>query len=303
MESREPKRFEDEKEICIIKGSNCNFQITKLMKDIYILKKPKSHFLGRKSNSFHPFEDQSNIEFLCKKNSSSLFMFGSHSKKRPNNLIVGRTFNYHVLDMIEFGIDDFKAMEEFKTSKIALGVKPLILFSGEAFSEQDDFKRIQNLFIDLFSANEQTKLNLNNVEHVIYLIAIEEKILFRSFKICYRKSGGTTPRVELEEIGPHFSMTIRRTRFASKDLFKKACYQQFSKKPNKIKNVAKTTLGDTLGKIHMERQDYTKLNIRRMKGLNAKADLNGKREAEEDVNEDLNDNLKKIKFDNEDFDE
>jgi len=296
LESREPKRFEDEKEIVLIKGSNCNHQTTKLMKDIYVLKKPLSHFLGRKNNSFHPFEDQSNIEFLSKKNDSSLFMFGSNSKKRPNNLIVGRTYNHQVLDMVEFGIDGYKAMKEFKVSKITLGIKPLILFSGQAFNEQDDYKRIQNLFIDLFSANTQTKLNLNNVEHVIYMIAIDEKILFRSYKIAYQKSGSTTPRVELVEIGPHFNMTVRRTRFASKDLFKKACFQQFSRKPNKVKNIEKTGLGDTMGRIHMDRQDYSKLKIRRLKGLDARE--NQKREAEED----LNDNMKRIKFDNEDFD-
>lgn len=265
------------------------------MRDIYVLKKPLSHFLGRKTNTFHPFEDQSNIEFLSKKNDSSLFMFGSNTKKRPHNLIVGRTFNHQVLDMVEFGIEAFKPIEEFKTSKITIGVKPLILFSGQAFNEQDDYKRIQNLFIDLFSANTLTELNLNNVEHVIYITAIDEKILFRSYKIVYSRSGCTTPRVDLNEIGPSFNMTIRRTRFASKDLFKKSCFQQFSRKPNKVKNVEKTTLGNTLGRIHMDRQDYSKLNIRRLKGLDPNE--GSKREAEDD----LNDNLKKIKFDNGDF--
>lgn len=298
LESREPKRFEDEKEICLIRGSNCNHQIVKLMKDIYVLKKPNSHFLGHKNNNFHPFEDQSNIEFLCKKNDSGLFMFGSHSKKRPNNLVVGRTFNHQVLDMVEFGVEELKLMEQFKTSKITMGIKPLILFAGQAFNEQDDYRRIQNLFIDLFSANTQTKLNLSNVEHVIQLTAIDEKILFRSYKIVYKKSGCATPRVELEEIGPHFDLRVRRSRFASKDLFKKACYQQFSRKPNKVKNMEKTSLGDTLGRIHMERQDYSKLSIRRLKGLDPKESYN-KREAEED----LNNNMKKIKFNNEDFNE
>lgn len=265
------------------------------MKDIYVLKKPLSHFMGKK-NDFHPFEDQSNIEFLCRKNNSGLFMFGSHSKKRPNNLVVGRTYNHQILDMIEFGIENFKAMEEFKNSKITMGVKPVILFSGQAFQEQDDYKRIQNLFIDLFSANTNTKLNLNSIEHVIYLTAADEKLLFRSYKIIYKKSGCKTPRVELNEIGPHFDMTVRRVRFASKDLFKKACFQKYSKKPNKVKNIEKSTLGDTFGRIHMDRQDYSKLNIRRLKGLDPK---NDKREAEED----LNNNFKKVKFNDEDFDE
>jgi len=59
------------------------------------MKKPDSRYLPRRIEK-HPFEDDTSIEFLCEKNESSFFGFGSHSKKRPNNLILGRTFNYKV---------------------------------------------------------------------------------------------------------------------------------------------------------------------------------------------------------------
>lgn len=32
-------------------------------------------------------------------------MFGNHNKKRPNNLIIGHMFDYHMLDMVELGLD------------------------------------------------------------------------------------------------------------------------------------------------------------------------------------------------------
>ena len=38
-----------------------------------------------------PFEDQTSLEFMSQKNDASLFAFGSHSKKRPHNLVFGKS--------------------------------------------------------------------------------------------------------------------------------------------------------------------------------------------------------------------
>lgn len=280
--------------------------VTKLMKDLFLLKKPNSVFFGRK-NDFHPFENQSNIEFFAKKNDCPLFAFGSHTKKRPNNLILGRTYNYQVLDMVEFGIENYHPLDEFKTSKVSLNSKPVILVSGQAFTEREEYKRIQNLFVDIFSAHKHVKMNVNSVEHVIYLIANEDKILFRSYKIVYKRSGVQSPRVELEEIGPRFDMNVRRQRLASKDLFKKACFQPFSLKPRKEKNMEKTSLGHKLGRVHMDRQDYSKLSTRKFKGLRPESAKRGLEQVDGDDDEgehaqQFND-LKRVKFDDGDFDD
>src|SRR3546814_6517942 len=39
---------------------------------------------------FHPFDNEQGLEFLCQKNDCSLFGMVSHSKKRPNNLVLVR---------------------------------------------------------------------------------------------------------------------------------------------------------------------------------------------------------------------
>ncbi|CAN7944070.1 unnamed protein product, partial [Ixodes pacificus] len=82
-----------------------------------------------------------------------------------------------------------------------------------------------------------------------------------------KKSGTKLPRVELEEMGPHLDFSMRRTKIASDDLFKTARRQPKQTKVTKKKNVEKTALGSTLGRIHMERQDFGQLQTRKLKGL------------------------------------
>ena len=85
-------------------------------------------------------------EFFSVRNDASLFIFGSHSKKRPHNLVlgmcfhslehltliswrtscykskitshicslIGRCFDGHILDMIELGIDKFVSIKKIK---------------------------------------------------------------------------------------------------------------------------------------------------------------------------------------------
>jgi ribosome production factor 2 len=69
------------------------------------MKKPDS-VLFQRNNDLHPFESQTSLEFLGRSNDCSLFTLGSHSKKRPHNVVMGRFFDFQTLDMFEFGIDE-----------------------------------------------------------------------------------------------------------------------------------------------------------------------------------------------------
>ena len=57
-----------------------------------------------RKHDIHPFDGRTELETMCKKTDAPLFMFGSHSKKRPDNLVIGRTYEHKVLDMVELGI-------------------------------------------------------------------------------------------------------------------------------------------------------------------------------------------------------
>lgn len=62
--------------------------------------------LSRSNEAVRPFETggEASLEFLARKADAPLFALGSHSKKRPHNLVLGRMFDFQVLDMLEFGV-------------------------------------------------------------------------------------------------------------------------------------------------------------------------------------------------------
>uniref|UniRef100_A0A8C5K6Y5 Ribosome production factor 2 homolog n=1 Tax=Jaculus jaculus TaxID=51337 RepID=A0A8C5K6Y5_JACJA len=248
LEKREPKLSENIKNAMLIKGGNANATVMQVLRDMYALKKPYG-------------------EFFSKKSDCSLFMFGSHNKKRPNNLVIGRMYDYHVLDMIELGIEKFVSLKDIKNSKCPEGTKPLLIFAGDDFDVTEDYRRLKNLLIDFFRGPTVPNVRLAGLEYVLHFTALNGKVYFRSYKLLLKKSGCRTPRIELEEMGPSLDLVLRRTHLASDDLYKLSMKMPKALKPKKKKNISQDTFGTTYGRIHMQKQDLSKLQTRKMKGL------------------------------------
>lgn len=266
LESKEPKLEEDVKKSIFVRGATSSNVVLSAAKDLNKLKQPNSVFFNKK-NDIKPFEDPTSLEFFALKNDSSLFTFTSHNKKRPHNLIMGRIYDNHLLDMMEFGVENFTPISDFKVEKVASGIKPMVVFTGEPFDNEPVYKRIKNYFLDFFRGPKAEAIRLQGLEHVIQFTALDGKINFRSYRVLLKKSGSKLPRVELEEIGPRMDFNLRRHKLASDGLFKLACKQPKQLKVKKVKNIKRNPLGSTMGRIHMERQDYKRLQTRKMKGL------------------------------------
>lgn len=53
------------------------------------------------------------MEMHCARNNCSLFALGSHQKKRPHNLVLGRLFDFRLYDMVEFGVAGYRSVQSF----------------------------------------------------------------------------------------------------------------------------------------------------------------------------------------------
>ncbi|XP_066251915.1 ribosome production factor 2 homolog [Euwallacea similis] len=289
---REPQVIEGTKRAILFKGRKTSDKVRKVLKDIYNIKKPDAEMLSR-NNDITIFENATPVEAFCKKHDCGLFMLGSHSKKRPDNLVVGRMFNHTLLDMIELNIESYKGLEEFATSKVTLGIKPCLLFNGPQWEQSDELKQLKSIFIDFFHREQVDAVRLQGIEHTIsFNITPEGKIYLRSYKVLLKKSGLKTPRVELEEIGPRIDFTLRRSKLPTPDLMKEACKKPAELKVTKKKNISTDGLGNTHGRIHIGKQDINKIQTRKIKGLkkNDQEKRTLKRKATQ-----TNDNIKRVK--------
>jgi ribosome production factor 2 len=120
-------------------------------------------------------------------------------------------------------------MSEFTGSKAAIGMKPLMVFSGDIFDQHEEYAKLKNMLLDFFRGEEVDKISLNGLEYAITVTAeplepprMMGRIFFRVYTVALKKSGVRLPRVELQEMGPSMDLTIRRTRFAPSDVFKMA---------------------------------------------------------------------------------
>ena len=107
-----------------------------------------------KNHEIQPFEDAKQLEVFCDRSQCNLFCFISNSKKRPDNLIIGRTFDRKLLDMVELHVKEFKSSEEFTTKvEVPVHSRPLIMFNGEVWGFSPNHMKLHNLLTDFFFEN------------------------------------------------------------------------------------------------------------------------------------------------------
>ncbi|KAF8428745.1 Brix domain-containing protein [Tirmania nivea] len=282
LEKREPKAIENPKKTLFLRGTSASELVQTALNDIHSLKKPFTLKFTKK-NAIHPFEDSTPLEFFSQKNDTSLVLFASHSKKRPHNLTFLRTFSHRTLDIFEFSLDPntFLPLSAFKNQKPAIGMKPMLLFCGAPWDSNPRFQALKSLFMDFFKGPTVDRVDVEGLQYIIQLSAPEIpaqteaagqagpalKIHIRAYLVRSLHSGQKLPRIELEEMGPRMDLTLGRVREPEDEMWKEAMKKAKKVELRTKKNVTMDIMGDKLGRIHTGKQDLSKLQSRKMKGL------------------------------------
>ena len=309
LKSIEPQLKEGAKSTLMLKGIKCSQAMGNLLKDMRAMQAPHAKLLTKKNKivAFDDVEGQRSLEFLTTKNDCTLFALASTNKKRPNNLVMGRTFDHQILDMVELGILRYKSIKDYGGSvpKKRVGSKPLMLFLGDLWQEDSNCKKMQNLLIDFYRGDVVSKLVVSGIDHLIVFVATQptreensnpninndpKLIIHQHTYFCKLKKNPDDPtsRVPVPYLipcGPDTTMQIRRTQFAEQDLWNQSLKQPQGLKKKKKKNKSTNVFGETIGRLHIEHQDVDKMGGRKSKALRraeqtAKEEENAALEAE-----------------------
>lgn len=86
-------------------------------------------------------------------------------------------------------------------------------------------------------------------------------------KLKKNPNGGRTPLPYLTPSGPDMDFYVRRTEFATPEIFNLAMKQPTVNKPKKVKNQKTNVFGETIGRLHLERQDIDNMGGKKSKAL------------------------------------
>ncbi|OVA01706.1 Brix domain [Macleaya cordata] len=260
VEKRAPKLVENGKKTLILQGTKTSNVLNVVLTELYHLKRGNAIRYTRKNENIRPFESggETSLEFFSLKTDCSLFVFGSHSKKRPNNLVIGRTYDHHIYDLVEVGVVHFKTMESFSyDKKLAprVGSKPFFAFIGEGFESVEELKHLKEVLLDLYRGEVVENLNLAGVDRVYVCTAMSSNtVFFTHCALRLKRSGTVVPRMELVEVGPSMDLVVRRHRLPNDGLRKEAMKTAIQKPKKKVKNVSGDVIAGTIGKIYMPDQ-------------------------------------------------
>ncbi|GMH16808.1 hypothetical protein Nepgr_018649 [Nepenthes gracilis] len=260
LEKREPKLVEGGRKTMLLHGTKTSSVLNAVLSDIYNLKRGSAVRYTKKNENIRPFESggETSLEFFSLKTDCSLFVFASHSKKRPDNLVIGRTYDHHIYDLVEVGIENFKPMESFSyDKKLApkVGSKPFIAFIGEGFENVEELKHFKEVLLDLLRGEVVENLNLAGLDHIYVCTAVSSsRVFFSHCALRLKKSGTIVPRMELVEVGPSMDFIVRRHRLPNEGLRKEAMKTAPEQTKKKVKNVRGDAILGKIGKIYIPDQ-------------------------------------------------
>lgn len=188
-----------------------------------------------------------------------------------------------------------------QTLKSSLGVKPMMVFHSDLFDTHPTYQQLKSQLLDFYNGHPITEAPLlTTLEHVISITAgpVSDttplpRVHFRVYTVKLIPSGTRVPKFQLTEMGPSIDFAIRRLQAPDEEMMKAALKRPKIAKSDvekglgkKRKNIETDEMGDKVGRIHLGKQDLSKMQGRKMKGLKVRDGKKRKTSGAEGMDED-----------------
>lgn len=211
---------------------------------------------------------------------------------------------YFLLEVFSFKFSPYCFLQ---TPKATPGHKPLLHFASDLFDTHPRLQQLKSLLMDFFNGEVIDSICLKGLEYVISITAGPlpdspltstelPKVHIRAYTTRFLASGTRVPRVELTPMGPSIDLVLRRNQDPDPELLKQALKRPKLKKQDvekglgnkkKMRNLEVDEMGDLRGRVHIAKQDLSKLQTRKMKGLKTgRSDADGGGDSDEGEDED-----------------
>jgi len=140
--------------------------VLKVINDLHTIKKPNSLYLPAPVEGGQ-MQGNAFVEKTCAKMGASMFGYGSHTKKRPDHLVLGRLFSGQVLDTFQFRVLSAGPPLGATRRLPQLGSMTAFVFLGKFWQSDRYLTQFKNYLIDSFGIRHSKTLLVDSVETVL----------------------------------------------------------------------------------------------------------------------------------------
>ncbi|AFN82889.1 hypothetical protein EROM_041230 [Encephalitozoon romaleae SJ-2008] len=217
----------------------CSDKGEKIQREIGVIRGDTVHI----HEKVNPFDCAEQIEKLMKKKKSGMFI----SITKDSLLVIGRTFNDEIIDMVEFKINRYLSVTDFECVGPELHMKYFVVL------QNINNKRLENLIVDFFN-KKSSKVCLEGIRYSWVFTKTEDGYVLKYVRVL--------KDLNVEDCGPLLEMELVRSYHCSDELYKKALDEP--KKPKK--NISKNLFNDKIGTLHIDKQDLRDIRLKKSKG-------------------------------------
>ncbi|KAH9386999.1 ribosome production factor 2 [Nematocida major] len=191
------------------------------------------------------------LEALMKKLDCSLFAYIYSNKKGESRVIIGRTYEFQIVDLAQY-----KVSHEMQSVDILRNTLHVLMVHRDPLSVESTSL---NLVMDLLRDSIPGAVGLGVVKYGVGLDVTKDRITLDVVEV------EASPFRVVPVAGPvHFEL-MEEHRMGWKQ--QKEASKQIRQTEKKVKNVEKGFLNNTLGVLHIEKQDLREVQLSKGKAL------------------------------------